>query len=111
MFRPMRRFNRLSTSRAAAARGNLGGTRHLPEVDGRVVGAAEPVEPPVAAGLQRLGEAVALLAVADASVLRSPAVRGRSPLVGAAVEDADAAAGNLKTSISASVSVVKIWQN
>lgn len=74
----------------------LGRAGHLLEVHGRVVGAAEPVEAPEAAGLEGLGEALALVAGGDAAILLAPALRGGSPLAGAAVEEADAAAGHLK---------------
>lgn len=77
----------------------LGGAADLLERDGRVVGAAEPVEAPLAAGLEGVGEAVAVGARVDAAVAVAPAVGGGAPLVGAAVEDADAAAGHLGVSV------------
>lgn len=55
----------------------------LLEVDVRVVGALEPVEAPVAPGLERLGEVVAVGARTDAAVAVAPAVGRSSVLAGA----------------------------
>lgn len=68
--------------------------RNLLERNIRVVSALEPVEAPVAARLELLGEAVALRARRNPAILLSPAVWRRAPLVGARVEHADAAAGH-----------------
>ena len=68
----------------AVALGRDGGRAgHLPEGDGRVVGALEPVEAPVAARLERRREAVALAARSDSAVPLAPAVARRAVLVGA----------------------------
>ena len=74
----------------------------LLESHGRVVGAAEPVEAPVAARLQRLREAVAVGPRMDAAVPVAPAVRGRAVLVGAGVELAYAATGDLLSELDKS---------
>ena len=61
----------------------------LPERDARVVRAAEPVEAPVAAVLERGREAVAVGPAVDAAVPVAPAVARRSVLVGAGIELSD----------------------
>ena len=61
-----------------------------------VIGVLEPVEAPLAAVLEQLGERVALVAGADTAVSLSSQT---APLGGAAVEDADAAAGDLDVEV------------
>ena len=70
---------------------NLRRTLNLLKVEIGIVGIVEPVKAPEAAVLEGLGHALALVAGADAAVLRAgdPAVLGR-----AAVEEADAATGH-----------------
>lgn len=80
---------------AAALGDDGGGARDLLELDAGVVGAAEPVEAPVAALLERGREPVARLPRADPAVPLPPPVRRRPVLVRARVVDADSAAGNL----------------
>jgi len=72
----------------------LRGASDLSEVNIRVVGALEPVEAPVAAGLEGGGEAVARRLGGDTAVLLAPAGGGSAKLAGAGVEDANAAAGH-----------------
>jgi hypothetical protein len=71
------------------------GAGHLLERDVGVVGALEPVEAPVAAGLEVGGEAVAVAARVDAAVPVAPAVGGRAELLAAGVELAVCGAGLL----------------
>lgn len=60
----------------------------------RIIRTAKPIESPVAASLQLLREGIALGFRRNTTVLRSPAVGWRAPLVGAGVVQADAAAGH-----------------
>jgi len=62
-----------------------------------IVGTHEPVVAPVAAGFQGFWEAITRRLITDAAVLGTPASTWGSPFVGAAVEDTDAAAGNLRS--------------
>jgi hypothetical protein len=80
---------------AARLIGDSQRTRDALEGDTRVVGPLEPVEAPVAAGFEGFGEGVAAAARGDAAVLRTPPGRGGAVLLGAAVEDAEAAARHL----------------
>jgi hypothetical protein len=82
---------RLSISNAFTLIRQSLGTSNLLEAHIRVVRILKPVEPPVAPSLEFLGEAVASRALGDAAVLLAPALRGRTPLACASVEDADAA--------------------
>lgn len=65
------------------------------EGDGWVIGVHEPVETPVASGLEVRGEGVALRACGDAAVLGAPACGGGAELGGAAVENAKSSTGHL----------------
>ena len=83
------------SARAARPRSQLTGAGNLLERDTRVISALEPVEPPVTSRLELAWEPVTVRARRHAAVLGAPAVRWRSPFARAAVEDADATAGDL----------------
>ncbi len=70
---------------------------HLLEGDARVVGAAEPVEAPVAAGLERGREVLAVGLGVHAAIPVTPAVGRRAILLCARIVDADAAARDLSS--------------
>lgn len=59
----------------------------LLECDAWVVGTAEPVEAPIAARLQRLGERIARAARGHPAVLLAPALGGRPVLVRAGIKE------------------------
>jgi hypothetical protein len=83
---------------ASGASDELGWALDLTEAEARVVGVLEPVEAPVAAGLEGVGEPIALVAGRDAAV----ALAGQTAELGSAsVEDADAAAGDVEIEVVA----------
>lgn len=90
----------LAGANAAGDVGQRLGAGDLLPVDGRVVGALEPVaEAELAARLELLGQLRAGVA-AETAVLSSPTGGRGAPLVGAGVEDTDAAAGDGKVELA-----------
>lgn len=80
--RPRRRLvNRIIPANALALLGNRRRARHLLEANRRIIRALEPVEPPVAPGLELLREAVAGTARSNPSIPLAPAVGRRAELV------------------------------
>ncbi len=69
--------------------------RDLFESDRRVIRAFKPVKAEVATGFESRWEGVAGAAGADTTVLLAPALGGRAPFVGAAVELAYSSTWNL----------------
>lgn len=58
----------------------------------RIIRVLEEIKPPVAPRLQLLREVITLRARGDAAILLAPAIRRRTPLARAAIEQTDAAA-------------------
>ena len=84
---------------AAGLGGQLLGASDRLEADRWVISVLEPVEPPLASGLELRREAVAVRALRDAAVLLAPAICWRSPLSSTGVEDAYTSTGDSKIEV------------
>jgi hypothetical protein len=87
-------FNSHLVTNTSAPCSQLARARDCLKLDGRVVSVLKPVEPPVAASLQLLREAITLRAARDAAVLLAPALGWCTVLGSASVVNADAASGD-----------------
>jgi len=88
-----------SLTNAVGLAGQLSGAINLLECDIWVVGVLEPVESPVAACLELLGETVAIRARGDTAVLLAPTLRRSTPLGSAGIEDTHTTTGHGKIEV------------